>query len=532
MDQHIKPDEGYRLSLKPVDGVIRIEFNGETIAESDRVIAVHESRLLPAYYFPIEDVHMDNLVPSDLRTLCAFKGEANYWDLRVGDHSEANAAWAYKMPDQNVAGIEGRISFYWNLMDAWYLNGQRIHAPDRDEAPTGINPLAQWLMHDAWNADSNPDLVYKFCRGLIEYGIPIFRFRLIIRTLHPQLYARVFTWSKGDPEVEEFRADRTVVEAEQFVNSPFAAILEGAGGVRRRLDTANPQLDYPVLQDLLDEGATDYVAMPLVFSDGQVNAFSIASDRPGGFSTDDLGYIYEIIPVLSRLIEMHYVRRTAVTLLDTYLGHQTGERVLDGLVKRGDGEDIHAVIWFCDLRNSTSLSESMQRTAYLEMLNQFLEAMADSVSEAGGEVLRFIGDAALAIFPIGEHDHAARCEATGRAVAAARQAVRRMRALNDERSADGLDEIGYGIGLHLGDVTYGNIGSESRLEFTVIGPAANEAARIENMTKALDRPVIMSEEFRRCFPDTLVSLGRHSLRGIADEHELFTLPDAAFDGRA
>ena len=107
-----------------------------------------------------------------------------------------------------------------------------------------------------------------------------------------------------------------------------------------------------------------------------------------------------------------------------------------------------------------------------------------------------------------------------------------MRALNDERSADGLDEIGYGIGLHLGDVTYGNIGSESRLEFTVIGPAANEAARIENMTKALDRPVIMSEEFRRCFPDTLVSLGRHSLRGIADEHELFTLPDAAFDGRA
>jgi adenylate cyclase len=166
------------------------------------------------------------------------------------------------------------------------------------------------------------------------------------------------------------------------------------------------------------------------------------------------------------------------------------------------------------------------------MLNQFLEAMADSVSEAGGEVLRFIGDAALAIFPIAEHDHSARCEATGRAVAAARQAVRRMRTLNTERTAQGLNEIGYGIGLHLGDVTYGNIGSESRLEFTVIGPAANEAARIENMTKALDRPVIMSEEFRRCFPDSLLSMGRHQLRGVTDEHELFTLPDEAFEGRA
>jgi len=528
MDQHVSPSEGYLLALEPLDGTVRVEFNGEIIAQSDRVIALHESRLMPAYYFPMEDVRTEFVVPSELTSLCAFKGDAGYWNVQVGDRLEANAAWGYENPDENVAAIAGHIAFYWDRMDAWYLNGDAIEAPERDSAPTGVNPLAQWLLHDAWSAKSNAELVYKFCRGLVEYGIPIFRFRLIIRTLHPQLFARVFTWSNGDSEVAEMSADRTMVDAEQFTNSPFAPILEGAGGVRRRLDTNNPQLDYPVLKDLLEEGATDYVAMPLVFSDGQLNAFSISSERPGGFSTDDLGYIYEVIPIFSRLVEMHYLRRTAVTLLDTFLGKQTGERVLDGLVQRGDGENIHAVIWFCDLRNSTALSESMERKDFLDMLNQFLEAMADAVLDAGGEVLRFIGDAALAIFPIDDYDDAGRCEATGRAVSAARAAVGRMAEVNEVRAKDGLNQIGYGIGLHLGDVTYGNIGSESRLEFTVIGAAANEAARIESLTKTVDRPVLMSDEFRKCFPDSLVSMGHHSLRGVSEDHELFTLPDDAF----
>jgi len=528
MDQQVIPGEGYLLALEPLDGTVRVEFNGEIIAQSDRVITLHESGLTPAYYFPMEDVRQEFLVASELASLCAFKGDATYWSLKVGERTETNAAWGYNMPDDNVAAIAGHVAFYWDRMDGWYLNGEKIDALERDADPSGINPLAQWLMHDAWSAKSTNDLVYKFCSGLVEYGIHIHRFRLIIRTLHPQLYARIFTWQNGEPEVAEYRADRTMVDAEQFTNSPFAPILEGAGGVRRRLDTNNPQLDYPVLKDLLEEGATDYVAMPMVFSDGQVNAFSLSSQRKGGFSTDDLGYIYEVIPIISRLIEMHYLRRTAVTLLDTFLGKQTGERVLDGLVQRGDGEDIHAVIWFCDLRNSTALSESMERKAYLDMLNQFLETMADAVLDEGGEVLRFIGDAALAIFPIDEYDEAGRCIATGQAVSAARAAVGRMAEVNGLRVKDGLEAIGYGIGLHLGDVTYGNIGSESRLEFTVIGPAANEAARLENLTKTLDRPVLMSDEFRQCFPDELVSMGRHSLRGVAEEHELFTLPDDAF----
>lgn len=249
------------------------------------------------------------------------------------------------------------------------------------------------------------------------------------------------------------------------------------------------------------------------------------TDRPGGFSTDDLGHIYEIMPALSRLIEMHYVRRTAVTLLDTYLGKQTGQKVLNGQVRRGDGDNIYSVIWFCDLRNSTALSETMAREDFLVMLNQFLEAMADAVLDAGGEVLRYIGDAALAIFPIAGDIGLATPVATKKALEAAKDAIERMKIVNAERVKNGENEIGFGIGLHLGEVTYGNIGSPNRPEFTVIGAAANEAARLESLTKEVGVPIVISENFNSCSPSKLKSLGRKALRNVEGDQEIFTLPD-------
>ena len=177
-------------------------------------------------------------------------------------------------------------------------------------------------------------------------------------------------------------------------------ILAGAGGVRRRLDIPNPQLDYPIVRDLYAEGGTDYIAMPMIFSDGQINTISLASNQPGGFGSRLLGHIHEAMPLLSRLFEVHAVRSNAVNLLETYLGRQSGSKVLNGLIKRGDGEDIYAVIWFCDLRDSTPLAESMSREEFLLLLNEYFECMAGAVLDHGGEVLRFIGDAVLAIFPI------------------------------------------------------------------------------------------------------------------------------------
>ncbi|MEE8271410.1 MAG: adenylate/guanylate cyclase domain-containing protein, partial [Alphaproteobacteria bacterium] len=200
-----------------------------------------------------------------------------------------------------------------------------------------------------------------------------------------------------------------------------------------------------------------------------------------------------------------------------------------GLVKRGDGEDLHAVIWFCDLRGSTALADSLSRDDYLATLNEYFDSVAGAVIEHGGEVLKFIGDAVLAIFAIDDpaNPHP---EACAQALAATRDAQRRIDAVNAERAARGEPPLAFGIGLHRGNLTYGNIGTDQRLDFTVIGPAVNEASRIEDMCKALDTPVLVSSAFARGITDSLVSLGRHALRGVRDEQEIFTLPPDDAEG--
>jgi len=273
--------------------------------------------------------------------------------------------------------------------------------------------------------------------------------------------------------------------------------------------------------------------MPFRFSDGQINVISMTSFAKGGFSTSHLGNIYEVMPALGRLFEVHAQRRISVSLLETYLGRSTGKRVLEGQIKHGDGQVIHAVIWFCDLRDSTNLAASMDVPAYLAHLNRFLGAMAGAIIDHGGEILAYIGDAVLAIFPIADAGSPAAAgfapaDASARAIAAARDAAQRIAATNSERTD--VPALKYGIGIHVGDVTYGNIGIPQRLQFTVIGSAANEASRIEGMTKALGDPVLVSAKFAEVYPGELVSKGLHVLRGVAGEHELFGLaaaPDPA-----
>ena len=353
---------------------------------------------------------------------------------------------------------------------------------------------------------------------------------VIVPALHPQIFATVFVWRDDSREVKVFPEAHDVLLQPKFADSPFAPIIKGAGGVRRRLEGDDVKLDYPVVRELHEEGATDYAAMPFRFSDGQINVLSMTSFTEGGFTTAHLGQIYEVLPVLGRLFEVHAQRRTAVGLLETYLGRHTGQRVLDGQVKHGDGEHIHAVIWFCDFRDSTALSESMSQETYLLHLNRFFHCMAGAVMENGGEVLRFIGDAVLAIFPIAESASKTWESATGtpeacrRAIKAARMADERIATVNEAHPD--LPPQKYGIGLHLGDVTYGNIGIPQRLEFTVIGSAANEAARVESMTKELRKTVLVSSAFADNYPGKLESMGRHSLKGLKDDYELFTVPDA------
>jgi adenylate cyclase len=508
----------FELRFEPAGKRLRVEFNGALVADSRRALVLHETRRPPAYYFPAEDVRMDLLSRTAHTTHCPFKGDASYWSLKVGERAAENAAWAYEAPYRDAEPIRGYVSFYQEKVS--FLDSPGHDAPGAPEVHG--NRIASWLVREAWQATSSAELAERFPRFLRSAGYPVERSTIIMPTLHPQVFATVLVWRADTEGIRTVHEPHDILLRPKFEDSPFAPIIRGgADGVRRRTEDPACPLDFPVVRDLKAEGATDYVAMPFRFADGQINVMSMTSFAPGGFGTAHLGEIYEVLPLLGRLFEVHAQRRTATALLETYLGRHTGERVLKGLVKHGDGEHIHAVIWFCDFRDSTPLSKSLGRRSYLRQLNRFFYCMAGAVLEAKGEVLRYIGDAVLAIFPT-EDNPAQACE---RALHAARLAEERIRAMNEahpERAP-----LRYGIGLHVGNVTYGNIGVPERLEFTVIGAAANEAARVEGMTKELKQPLLMSAAFASAYGGKLLSRGRHPLKGLEGEHELFALPDAS-----
>jgi len=398
--------------------------------------------------------------------------------------------------------------------------------------PTTHDSLSHWLLTAGWDFKAVSELVKAFSLRLVAQGVPVTRLRLTLRTLHPQLVGVTYTWERDKEEVDRFEAPHSILGTDEYRKSPYAAIFEGAGGMRQRLEGPDMEFKYPILQELRASGATDYVAMPFYFRDGQVNAMTLTTDCPGGFTSRQLEYVYDALPALGKVVELHAVQRTARTLLETYLGRHTGEQVLKGLIKRGDGEEIYAVIWFCDLRDSVTLADSMSRVDFLSLLNDFFDCTAGSVLARGGEVLRFIGDAVLAIFPIGSGsaappdqtvrsvEHRRACSA---AVAAARDGIARLEDLNRERTRRAEPALRVGIAMHPGQVMYGNIGVPERLEFSVIGAAANEAARLQGLCKKLDRQVIASREFAQALPGMWHSLGRHDLRGVRGPREVFCL---------
>ena len=257
-------------------------------------------------------------------------------------------------------------------------------------------------------------------------------------------------------------------------------VSEGLGGVRQRLDIDEPEFSFPILAELRVNGGTDYVAMPLPFSDGRFQTLTMATDHPDGFATAQLGQVFEAVFALGRYYEVLTLRRNATVLFDTYLGQRTGRQVLGGLTRRGDGEDIRAAILYCDLRNSTALQESLSREVYLDLLNDFFERAAEPILAAGGEVLKYIGDAVLAIFPLEGDD--AGDEAIGAACRRARETAQEIVARVAAAPArSDCPALQCAIGLHFGDVTYGNVGAPKRLDFTVIGTAdgARRDERIE-----------------------------------------------------
>jgi adenylate cyclase len=386
---------------------------------------------------------------------------------------------------------------------------------DQTVAGPSVQPLIDWLMQGAPPSRPPSDVLAETCRRMLAAGLPLHRVGVFVRTLHPNVLGRGFIWLAERNTVELTEAPHGILESEQYLKSPIRVVFQDHAEVRRRLADPACPLDFPILEELRGEGVTDFLALPLRFIGGEVHAASFSTRRPGGFTDADIGALRRVLPPFTRVVEIYGNMQKAQNILNAYLGRSAGEKVLAGQIKRGDGQDINAVIWFCDLRDSTPLADSMSRRDFLALLNEYFECVLGPVLEHGGQVLRFIGDAALAIFPVGERP----AEACGKALTAAREALARMDKLNRGRA----QPLRFGIGLHLGELTYGNIGTPTRIEFTVIGAAANEAARIESQCKVLNVDLLVSERVARVLPADWRSLGKHTLRGVGDKMELFTL---------
>ena len=378
-----------------------------------------------------------------------------------------------------------------------------------------IQPVVDWLIEGARPSRLPRDVLLDTCRRTVAAGLPIHRVGVFVRTLHPNLLGRAFIWQADKNAIEITEAGHELLESEAFLKSPIRVVMTEDVEVRRRLADPACPIDFPILEELRQGGATDFLAAPLRFINGEVHAASFATRRAGGFRDHELAALRRLLPPFTRMVEIFGHMQKARNILDAYLGPNAGQKVLAGQIKRGDGQDINAVIWFCDLRDSTTLADSMGRRDFLALLNDYFECVLGPVLEHQGEVLRFIGDAALAIFPVGERP----AEACAKALAAAREALARMDKLNQGREPP----LRFGIGLHLGELTYGNIGTPTRIEFTVIGAAANEAARIEALCKELKVDLLVSERVARVLPQPWRSLGLHTLRGVGDKMELFTL---------
>lgn len=375
------------------------------------------------------------------------------------------------------------------------------------------------MMRDGRHLTHMREFGDEMCRRIAAAGIPLWRAFCTVGTLHPQIAATAYIWRRGAAGAVRLTADHSFANDPKFTGSPIAEVQRTGIMIRRRLYDPACALDYPALSEFKSDGGTDYAAMPMICSSGQINSITWLTDRAGGFSDDEIAGLAAVAEALAIIVELQATRRIARHLMDTYVGHRTGERVLSGAITRGSGEAIRAVVWLCDLRGFTTLTDSMRRERIIAMLNDYFEAMVDAVTAEGGEPLKFMGDGKLAIFELGAtEDPRERC---GAALRAARAATEKIAARNLERRAAGDPEIHFGLALHLGDVSYGNIGAPTRLDFTVIGPAVNHAARLEKVGHELGRPVVTSASFAAASNEALESIGRHSLRGVSEPQEVF-----------
>lgn len=376
-----------------------------------------------------------------------------------------------------------------------------------NEITPRVRALADWLLTGGDHGDIDA-LFQAACARMDAAGFPIDRVSLNLEVIHPEVSGEGRIWQR-DAGVAVHRAARGVEWSDDYLLSPVKVVDDTDRPFARRLDGAPTGM--PLLERLRGEGFTEYLIVPLPFQDkDRTAAMSFATRRPGGFTPADTADLLLVVRTLSPAIEARVMRIIGRDLLTTYLGRDPGERVLRGQIRRGDVSSLFAAILFCDLRNFTGFTQDNPSQAVIRRLNDWFGIAVEAVEGNGGEVLKFMGDGAMAIFPAEELNPRQAC---GHALAAASAIGVGADAWNAGRDPH-LPALDYGLSLHLGYVAFGNIGGARRLDFTVIGPAVNLASRLMEVAKHLDRRVVVSQSFAGCSGRNHEPLGDFTLRGI------------------
>ena len=391
--------------------------------------------------------------------------------------------------------------------------------------------LAAWITEAGLAGHSEIAALTGFCDRAVHFGLPIARAIVLADTLHPIYEGRAFRWNRDKDTTVLTEYGRSDEDLGRWQRSPFFRLEQTGETLLRRRLTAESREEFSIFPELIDAGITDYVAMVNRFATeaiiGDMDGIysSWATDAPTGFNDADIAALCRLAPLLALTVKSASLARIAETIVETYLGRDAGRRVLEGRIARGITDQIQAVLWSSDLRSYTRISDTADPGEIIPLLNEYSGAIISTIYDQGGDVLKLIGDGVLAIFTVEDRTRA--CESALAAAIAARRSVTEV---NRSRAAANLPTTDMYLGLHIGEVFYGNIGSEDRLDFTVIGPAVNEVSRIATLCRSVDQPLLISSDFAAALGESrnlLVSVGRYALRGVGRPQDLYTLDPGA-----
>ncbi|MBG0511622.1 adenylate/guanylate cyclase domain-containing protein [Agrobacterium sp. MOPV5] len=403
-----------------------------------------------------------------------------------------------------------------------YAHPSPIGQNSREDSFRSNQPddLLCWLMSGTQDEPFIDNILAELCERLRAAAVPVARATLHFRTHNPQWLGARLLWRAGSSGVKVTTFGYGVEETPQFLQSPAYDIYSGATMVRQRLDVGiDSAAQYPIYTELTREGLTDYVAWPLNHTLGKRHVVTFATDRSGGFLDDHIETLRYLLSAITLITEIRLKNILTRTLLDTYVGPRAGQEILAGATRRGSGKTVNAAVTICDLRDFTEFASRWPLDDVIERLNQYFDAISEPIERFGGEILKFVGDGLLAIFPLSDPN------ASQNLLAAVREGHAAIAALNATNSDGRRPPLRHGVGVHVGEVAYGNIGSKKRLDFTVIGPAVNVASRLEGMTKKLNKPILLSGQFAKIVncQDELDHIGSFNVRGLDNALEVYSL---------